>query len=698
MLSVAVGSSVAAIGLGLIYWAARIGFDNPVTPVVASIGLALLFINIPVLASSALEKFGGANRWLRSYSFLWLVTFAMITGLGRAAVNFAGSPAIGVAVFGAIAFAVVLSRWIRTVKLKSAILLIAGSGWFASWAGGVVWGRIYKSPLLIEMLISNGIVHHDGIALAALGNMLRTYHAASVGLDGLPYMAYHWGTPWLFGQLSNLTGQSVLGFYQLGYPVTMIPLFFGGVLAFANQMRKGDSTRGFAFWAVFLGATIGLLPVTGLDAIGVWTSNLTISESYAVAIPFGLMLAATIVEFWRERGEIFFAGNATALDFGFLALILTGGLVIVGYLKISVMILGFVAVAWAALRAQAWKRLPFVILAVWVSVWVFITYKRVSLVAHHEGIVPLDFLRSFVPLVGWPFFILGQLFWSLLYIGLRLRQENARTVSDVMGLVRARRILDLEIVAVIAVLGLIPGFVLHIDGGSAFYFSDVQRWFSVGLLLAGASALFPRLKVSGLAKAALVFISLPFIASTARNSVHWTIRMLRANAELRHSLYPPEAAAQLLPGIRSLPRLTDPSILAEGLRRSANYNPVTGLLTLANTPVGVKRRTAVFVPQREDKYWTILKRPNACGFSGFLVPSLTGMSMVDGMPHEKCRLSPYYGISLFEKRSRPQTESDLLPATVCARAVRLGFERVIQLHFDEAGRMSSSAMECSKPT
>jgi hypothetical protein len=682
--------------LGLMYWSLRIGFVNPLIPIIASAGLGLLFINVPVLISQALKDRERPHKWLRSYSFAWLLTFAFLAGAGRLAVSDDTSPTILIAVLGGISFLVVLFHWIRTTRVRNAILLVIGSGFFATWAGGVVWGRIYKSPVFMEMLVSNGIVHHDAVTLAALGNMLRTYHVASVGLDGLPYMAYHWGTPWLFAQLSNLTGQSVLEFYQLGYPVTMIPLFFGGVLAFSAQIQKGEGNRGFRFWAVFLGATVGLIPVMGLDALGVWTSNLTISESYAVAVPFALMLAATVIEFWRERRDVIFSRDATALDFGFLALVPGGGLVILGYLKISLMILAFLGLTFAALRARVWKRLPLVLIAAWISVLVFITYERVSLVAHHEGIVPLDFLRSFVPRVWWPFFIPAQLFWSLLYIVLRLRQERARTIGDVAELVRARRILDLEIVAVVAVLGILPGFILHIDGGSAFYFSDVQRWLSVGLLLASVNTLIPKPRLTGLAKMALAFVAMPFVVSMARNSVHWTTRMLKANVELRHSLYPPIESASIVPGIRSIMRMTDSLKLAQGLRASSNYNPVQGLLGLSKMPLVEKRRTAIFVPQSEEKYWTILKRPGACSFSGFVVPALTGMSMVDGMPAADCNLSRYYGLSLYAKRVRPQTESDAAPENVCARAVQLGFERVVRLHFDELGRMSSSVTECAK--
>lgn len=701
MLIVGVGSSVIAIVLGFIYWAARIGFATPLLPIASAAGLALVFINFPVIISNRLARREGETEWYRSYSFVWLVTVAVIAGVGRLVVTLPWNPAPLVPVLGIAAFLIVLISWMRSSSLKSALLLLAGSGFFATWAAGVVWGRIYKSPLFMETLIGTGIVHHDGVTLAALGNMLRTYHVASMGLDGVPYMAYHWGTPWLFAQLSNLTSQSVLEFYQLGYPITMIPLFFGGVVAFAMQMRKTRMSTGFLFWAAFLSATVGLLPVTGLDALGVWTSNLTISESYAVAVPVALMLAATATAFWRQRAASVLSGRAGILDFVFLALFLTGGLVILGYLKLSFLVLGFAAVAYAGIRTGAWKRLPLILVGIWMTVWVAITYQRVSLVAHREGISPLDFLESFVPRVWWPFFILAQLFWSILYIVLRLRKENARTVSDVAQLIRERRILDVELVTVVAVLGILPGFVVHIDGGSAFYFSDIQRWLSVGLLLALAPTLLPSLsprRFGSLATIGIVFVALPFAVSMARNSVFWTARMLKANVELRHALYPPDMRSSIVPGIRSLPLLTDSAALSRGLRASVNYNPVQGLLNLSRISLGEKRRSAVFVPQTDTRYWTILKRPNACAFSGFVVPSLTGISMIDGMPAPECRLSPYYGLSLFQKRTHPQTPADTTPANLCARAVRLGFERVIQLRFDGSGRMSSTPIECAKST
>jgi hypothetical protein len=694
--SVAVASSVVSIGLGVIYWAARIGFVTPLEPVIASVGLGLLFINLPVLLWRLFRT--EEDSWLRSYSFVWLMTFAAIAAIGRFVVGVGAAMAIPVAVTGAAAFLFVLSKWMREASLRFGMLLVASCAFFSTWIGGVVWGRIYKSPLFFETLIGTGIVHHDGVTLAALGNMLRTYHVATMGLDGIPYMAYHWGSPWLFAQLSNLTGQSVLTFYQLGYPVTMIPLFFGSVIAFAIQLSRRDVTREWITWGLFIAATIGVIPITGMDALGVWTSNLVISESYAVGIPLALMLLATVPVFWRQRGHAVITGNAGIGDFGFLAMFLAAGLISLGYIKISLMILGFGAAAYAALRLGAWRQWPLALIALWITGIVAVTYQRVSLVAHREGMVPLDFLKSFVPKQWWAFFLIAQLFWSLLYIALRLRQENARTIGDVMALARAKRILDVEVLAVIAIAGILPGLILHIDGGSAFYFSDIQRWIALGLLLTSASVLIPRMdtsKFSGLVKVAIAFVALPFVLSTARNSVFWTTRMLKANLALHYALYP-EAERRAIPfRLKSFPRLIDSAKLEMGLESSVNYNPVTGLLDLSRIPLSQKETSVVFVPQSETRYWTILKRPGACAFSGFVVPSLTGIAMIDGMPAADCKLSPYYGLSLFPHRTRPQTEADLTTEAICAKAGSAGFTRVIKLSFDNDGRMSSRIIICN---
>ncbi|MEO5588269.1 MAG: hypothetical protein ABIS03_01695 [Gemmatimonadaceae bacterium] len=672
-----------------------------------SLGLAMFLINFPFAIRALLRRQSVRDSWVTSYSAIWLVTIAVVPALGRLVPVTGMSPFPLIMLAGALSLVVSIVTWFRSVSWKSILGLVVGAGIFSSWAAGVVWGRIYKSPLFLEMLIADGKVHHDGVTLAAIANMIRTYHVSSPGLDGVPYLAYHWGTQWIFAQWANLVGLNLTELYNLVFPVTVIPIFYGAIVVFALEVRTAlnrstpttGSAMGAAFWIVFLSATVGFMPISGMEAIGVWTSNVLISESYTFAIPVALLFASLVITFWQERRGGVMSGDASMMDYLFVAIVLPAGIVTLGYLKISLMILAYIGVLFTALRVRAYRRLPLVAVAIVTTIFVALAFKQVSLVAHREGVVPLDFLKDYVPIKWWPFFPLLHVFWSVVYVGLRLHHLKARTLGDLVGLVRMRQILDVELVAVIAVLGLGPGLLLHINGGSAFYFSDVQRWLALALLLAGAPMLLPRLgswRWTDLRTIAIAFIALPLAISMARNSYYWTSRMLRSNSATRRTLYMSADGTVMPEGINALRLLRDPVKLQRGLENSRNYNPVMALLALDDLPLREKRRTAVFVPQSETRYWTILQRPGACMFSGFPVPSFTGMTMVDGMPPVGCELIPYYGLSRYPLRTAPQTVADTRRDALCARAGKLGFDRVLTLKFDENGRMSREPIECRK--
>jgi len=716
-----------AIALAAVYWFARRGFDNPVAPVAGAAALALFTFNAPYVVRAALRRSGRAYGWAISYSFLWLAALGITALIGRLVPVTGVNPFPIVAVAGVFMFAVVFVRWtVRGKVLRSTMVALAGFG-MGGWAAGVVWGRIYKSPLFTEMMALDGVIHHDALGLAALANMIRTYGVASVGLDGLPYMPYHWGTPWLFVQLANLLDMSVLDFYQLGYPVTMIPFFFGGILCFVTELRHAqrfedsedaghtsdlrdlrDDPRA---WAVFLAATIGVIPITALDAMGVWTSNLMISESYAVGIPVALLLLGTCVVFWRFGGREAVSRNPQMLrEMLFPLIVLPVGIVILGYLKISLMVLAFLLAVYVFLRLGLFRRPLFAVAAVLLTVAVALAYGQVSLPAHREGIVPLHFLKGFVPPEWWPLFPVVHLFWSILYVALRLRSEGVTTVGELATMIRNRRIIDVEAVTLVAIAGLLPGLALSIDGGSAFYFSDVQRWLSVGLTMAAAGTLFrwrgarQRVTVSGTGNArrgyrlihiAIPLLAIPMLMSMALNAVHWPRRMLQENVATRAAFYRITGRETPPATIRSVSLLGDRLALKEGLAAAQRSKIVSQLRSLSTLSESERRRTALFIPQTEAAYWTLLARPGACTFASHVAPALTGMAMIDGMPPAGCKLNPYYGLGGFSPRLESQTAKTAGAAELCSKSRRWGLTRVIELRFDGTGTMRQTRIDCT---
>ena len=60
------------------------------------------------------------------------------------------------------------------------------------------------------------------------------------------------------------------------------------------------------------------------------------------------------------------------------------------------MILWFAGALFFALRLGAYKRWPLALIALVTAALVVLTYGQVSLAAHREGVVPLDFLKGFL--------------------------------------------------------------------------------------------------------------------------------------------------------------------------------------------------------------------------------------------------------------------------------------------------------------
>jgi hypothetical protein len=701
-------SGTVAVTLGGVYGLLRAGFENPVAPILNSVCLSLFLTIFPFFSQAVVRRVRSRNQsgWATSYPFLWLLGFA-ITGIAGRAVPVVGlNLLIAFAVVGLAGFAFAFVKWVMDQgALRSIAYLVSGVA-FGCWTAGVVWGRIYKNPLFVESLIIDGSVHHDTLYLASLGNMLRTYGTASTGIDGLNYVPYHWGSAWLFAQWSNLIGIDPLQFYQLTFPVTIIPFFFGGVIALAIFLRdRRPSTSddraqrlGGVFWAVFIAIAIGIAPLDGMEAMGVWTSNILISESYTIALPAALLIVALIIR-WAD-GVSSAAGSLSSAplrksDLLFLLVVYPAALVLLGYLKISLMALMFAVTVFLFVRLELYRRMPYAAAMVISAVAFYVTYKQVSLPAHREGYVALDYVRSFVPPPWWPFFLLVHLLWTWVYAVFRCRQENVRDLAELWTAVSEGRLLDVELIVGLALVGVMPGMIMHIDGGSAFYFSDVQRWLAGAFLLswiAGTRRRFWRGESSGEKRSFNIgaiptrsllaaFLIVPAAGSVLSNAVHWPAITVKQNANVRGELYRTAGNPGSTGRMRDVTRLRNPAVIAAGLRAGRNYTVVHSLEAFQALPAQSRRHLALFIPQDDGHFWSSLTRPGACTFQSLMGPALSGIALVDGMPAVGCQLSKYYGMGSFTPRTRAQTPADTTTAALCGRARAIGADTVIVLRF-----------------
>jgi len=331
---------------------------------------------------------------------------------------------------------------------------------------------------------------------------------------------------------------------------------------------------------------------------------------------------------------------------------------------------------------------------------------------HNQGIVPLAFIRSQVAKGGGPFFPLLQFAWSWIYIACRLWEERVRTLGDLAPAVRARRLLDAEVVLLLVLLGFLPGEIIDIHGGSAFYFSDVQRWVAVSLIIGRMSLWmnerrsrrdveheidegprparrFATLRISTVF-AALVLM--PVAATLLLNTLRPPVRLLRENIALRRTIAALGVLGQSSPEPR--PMLTNPVVLQAGLDRSTYYPLVKALRGIGALPESKKRRSALFIPQSYELYWHMFDADDRCTFAPLVAPAFTGVAMIDGMPPRGCEVTDQYNMRAYRPRTTEQSEADLTAAALCARAIDKGFSEVIFLETKKSLDPIPYALRC----
>jgi hypothetical protein len=353
---------VAASVIATLYYIGRLGFDNPIRPVVATLGLSLFITVTPFIAwrLSVRGHYEEPEPWWRTHAVLMIAALT-ITALAGQVV-----PATGmnlVAVLAAIGFGSALTAlviWIAQGSQGVNLLFLVGSAAFALWAAGVTWSTRYKTPVFWELFEYKANVHHDTLYNVSLANMMRSYGVPSTGLDGVPYIPYHYGASWLNSDWAYLAGTDVLGFYSLA-PVIVLPVFFVALLLLAVEVKKDwrlarltfdpPLKKDWAAWFLFLAVTVGLIPTAGLDAVGIWNLHALISESYVSGVPVFLLVMATAIAFWRRKRTSLRPGDVVFL-FVFAPVMLS----VLGFLKVSLMLLPLWAALALVLLGRMWRE------------------------------------------------------------------------------------------------------------------------------------------------------------------------------------------------------------------------------------------------------------------------------------------------------------------------------------------------------
>jgi hypothetical protein len=361
--AVAFVCSAVSCLLALLYCLLRTGTkDVGFSTAFHAAGISLFLLHLPLLRGWIFARQDRQPVWIwyRSEALLALGGLVVLVCAGWAEMMVRFPFGRLFAWSGILMFLANVLVWGRA-RLVSAGALLLLAALLAVWVAGTVWGTSYHHPLVVEGLTQKQI-SGDTTFHAAIANMLKTHGIPSSGLDGLPYLPYHYGSHFIVVHLATLLRQPVLDCYQLVYPVLFVPFFLFALLHCALVLRHlGNSESPVPelhtdawFWGVFFAAFVGILPGAIDKQAGVNTSNPFLSVSYNVALSLALLSLALLIGVClniRGRPDRLTWGEA-----GFFLFVVPLLLVVTGICKISLTFLLLGLLCWFFLRCGGYRR------------------------------------------------------------------------------------------------------------------------------------------------------------------------------------------------------------------------------------------------------------------------------------------------------------------------------------------------------
>lgn len=326
------------------------------------------------------------------------------------------------------------------------------------------WGSGYTSASIMQRLAS-ATVHRDTLILSGLTSMIRDYGKASVGVDGLATVNYHFFSCCVFAAVSKLTGAPALQVYSLFHSQIIPPLFLFSLSLFFYKLSPGNRTS-FYLVPMFI-ATMAtyLLPQKILDDFIVW--NPLLGESYATSLTLLVhgfyFLPLTAEEAARPRGQL----SWTRASY------LAAWLFCVAFSKISV---GFTAAICALLLLfSRYKKTPDLLMKLAVVGAGFFLVTRIGVKQTNLGsssLDPLYFIRKNA-LWGWKGFpVFMFVHWLPVWIGVGavLARERGGFTDRARALLRDRYFTWVLLPA--CAVGF-ASFSLTLAGATGFSFSNL---------------------------------------------------------------------------------------------------------------------------------------------------------------------------------------------------------------------------------
>lgn len=514
-----------------------------------------------------------------------------------------------------------------------------------------LFASAYHSSLLLERVpvqcfINSGSGVIDVYYHSAIANMITVYGKISTGLSGLPTQAYTTGSHLIFSGMCKVIGINSLTFYQIGYPLLVVPLFLKAILTFTHTLKVSrqvsfvEMINPFNMLILAVGFSYILPDKFGLP-VGLWYSALN-SESHCLGMAMFFLFLSSIAkpDYYKKPGFEEFLSLIPVM-------ILIPVLVLT---KLSTGVICILVAIYAYVRFRGYSQPAISAAFVLGLAGAVFAYRLVSTyVSTYEGAFNFVFLGFYKTWFKFPW-VLGHLLtiycWSAIVILVQIRQNKIRDLFELIHACKARKLVYSEILSILIVIGTVP-CVLNIAGANAMYFLEMQYWLALAILVTlftPQQILLPRRIVCA------TFIFLIFLLNLCFSIAD----LLREQRSVRNAIKNYRQSANE----------------SDRLLLSNSEHIVRKLRDIAKTPILERAKTAIFVSPKYKIYWQLFDNwqflPNTIGFFG---PGISGCAFVYGLPLGKVRMDLYgmrhYDFNWVKEKKYPSNQDAILLARKC---------------------------------
>ena len=591
-----------------------------------------------------------------------------------------------VAIFGIVS--IVYSCWlIKIFKSIYEFIWVLATGIFLAVFYFLVVNGMNYAHLFSDIAAYTNFLHRDTLFHSAIINMIARFGIPSTGLDGVVPLAYHVGIHrWVAANSLILGGETpmLLGITQ---QIALLPAFF-----FVTVLTVYHLSAGQVSVLTIVGVTFGLI---WLEGIGGWKSYL-VSESYT----FSLLLFTAMLPVganWLDisiSNRLFQVVKPWHLVITLPAIAacwsakMSTGLILIIYLIACILIPQF-------LRNPKQFLYPILFLFSIGCLGLAATmyfYVNLSIFEFFPFHFALFYSQQFI----WGIFIFVV---SITLIYLFISQEKEKEFRKLLS----------GVLTVTFLVGQVPGALLEIGGGSAFYFVHPVLMMS---LIFCSSAIIDTFCSGNLKKNQLItiyfndqhtinslfsanpenkfhkyfiytlligFLLICLIGSSAPNLIRFGNLLIKIDKIAQPQVETISSKGIVRRGQDAIKLLILPSppnkesLLSN--RHLFQIKQSIANLNMART----EQNTVVYIPPSSQAFWKPEKNAaRTCWDLPLVVPAMIGLPLLNGVRSglENCEVTPYYGMADYGSESLNQ---ELSQQELCTKAQKLGFSQVYKI-------------------